>query len=143
MTFQCKYFQIGKNVLPHICIHFFLRKIRCKFMKYYKIQVKAHCYGSNVDNKRNSSHLFFQQQDFQLKCRYLTETDGGERNGAFMMFSLLLMPMLCLSDSLPSNQHIQDVVLLDIVHGLLVSHHSEVVAVQLKDLVMHPQPSRN
>ena len=60
-----------------------------------------------------------------------------------MMFSLLLMPMLCLSDSLPSNQHIQDVVLLDIVHGLLVSHHSEVVAVQLKDLVMHPQHSRN
>ena len=43
-------------------------------------------------------------------------------------------------DPLPGHQHIKGGVLLDVVHGLLVSHHGEIVAVQLEDLVVDPQP---
>ena len=45
--------------------------------------------------------------------------------------------MLRLRDPFPRHQYVQGPCSLDVVHGLLVRHHSEVVAVKLEDLVVN------
>jgi len=44
-----------------------------------------------------------------------------------------------LRDTFPGDEHVEDGRLLDVVDGLLVGHHREVVAVQLQDLVVDAQ----
>ena len=47
---------------------------------------------------------------------------------------------LILRDAFSGDEHVEDGVLLDVVHGLLVRDHGEVVAVALEDLVVNPEP---
>ena len=48
---------------------------------------------------------------------------------------------LCLGNSFSSHEHVEDWLLLDVVHCLLVGDHGEVVAIQLEDLIVHTQTS--
>ena len=41
-----------------------------------------------------------------------------------------------MSDALPGHEQVEDCVLLDVLDGLAVRHHGEVVAVALQDLVV-------
>ena len=50
------------------------------------------------------------------------------------------MKLSLLGDSPPGDEHVEDVVLLDVVDGLLVRDHGEVVAVELEDLVVNSEP---
>lgn len=46
-----------------------------------------------------------------------------------------------LRDPLPGNEHVEDVVFLDVVDRLLVRHHCKVVSVALQDLVVDSKTS--
>ena len=46
--------------------------------------------------------------------------------------------VLCLSDTPARYQPVEDRVLFDVLDGLLVRNHCEVVAIALKYLIAHP-----
>lgn len=45
-----------------------------------------------------------------------------------------------MSDALTGDQQVQDGMLLDVVDGLFVRHHGEIVAIALQDFVVDTQP---